>query len=114
MKIIINTHKVGNRAFNRPENAFETRIYATSDVIGEITAIETVDANKYGRDPEYAIHDAIEKFATKIKKEIACGENPGTITITRITTALVRDNKRKMLIWYKDDINEMFNYFVSR
>lgn len=103
MKIIINTHKTGGRAINRPEEAFETRIYAVSDVIGDITAVETIDCHKVDYVPERAICDAIEKFAEMIDREIASGENPGDIIITRITTALVRDNKRKMTVWQEAD-----------
>lgn len=99
MKIIINTHKTGGRAINRPKEVFETRIYAFSDVIGDITAVETIDCHEVGFIPERAICDAIEKFSEMVKSEIDNGENPGNITITRITTAYVCDNKRKMTIW---------------
>ncbi len=112
MKIIANTHKTGNRSNNdRTSATFEIRLYATSDILGDLTVVNDIPMYMVEGDAFHALCNTIEEFSATIAKLTKEGENCGDIRITRGTVCVIeyKSSKRRLCYHSTDVPDEIFN-----
>lgn len=111
MRIIANTHRKGSRPIQeRKIHTFEVRLYATSDIIGDVTVIETIPSFNVNSDPYRALCLTLERFADAVVELTNEGENCGDIKITRATVChLLNDNSKRHLCYHSiEEPDEVF------
>lgn len=112
MKIIANTHKTGARLTEeRTSDTFEIRLYAKSDVLGDLTVTGSIPMNNVEGDAFCALNRTIEEFVKTIVQLTKEGENCGEIRIERGTVcAISRGTSKRRLCYYSTDVpDEIFS-----
>lgn len=111
MRIIANIHKTGARSTEeRPSDTFEIRLYAKSNVLGDLTVIDTIPIFTARNDPYYALCRTLEEFSSTVANLIKEGENCGEIRIEKATVCVIRNNssKRRLCYFSKEEADEVF------
>lgn len=105
MRIIVNTHKTGARPTEaRTSNTFEIRLYAKSDVLGDLTVIDTIPMFTARNDPYYVLCCTLEEFANTIANLTKEGENCGEISIEKATVSTIgNDSSKRHLRYYSEE-----------
>lgn len=112
MRIIANTHKTGARlAEERASDTFEIRLYAKSDVLGDLTVTSSIPMNNVEGDAFCALNRTIEEFVKTIVQLTKEGENCGEIRIERGTVcAISRGASKRRLCYYSTAVpDEIFS-----
>lgn len=112
MKIISNTHKTGAKPnTDRILDTFEIRLFATSDVLGDLTVIGSIPMINVEGDAFCALNRTIEEFVNAIVQLTKEGENCGEIRIERGTVCAIScGTSKRRLCYYSTDVpDEIFN-----
>ena len=111
MRIIANTHKSGARLTKeRTSDTFEIRLYAKSNVLGDLTVIDTIPLFTARNDPYYALCRTLEEFSTTVANLTKEGENCGEIRIEKATVSVITSDSSKRHLHYfsEDEPDEVF------
>ncbi len=116
MRIIANTHKTGARLTEeRTSDTFEIRLYAKSDVLGDLTVIDTIPMFTARNDPYYALCRTLEEFSNTIANLTKEGENCGEIRIEKATVSTIGNgsSKRRLRYYSEEEPDEVFYNMLS-
>ncbi len=116
MRIIANTHKTGARLTEeRTSDTFEIRLYAKSDVLGDLTVIDTIPMFTARNDPYYALCRTLEEFSNTIANLHTEGENCGEIRIEKATVSTIGNgsSKRRLRYYSEEEPDEVFYNMLS-
>lgn len=116
MRIIANTHKTGARLTEeRTSDTFEIRLYAKSNVLGDLTVIDTIPVFTAKNDPYYALCHTLEEFSSTVANLTKEGENCGEICIEKATVCTIRSDssKRRLCYYSEEEPDDVFYNMLS-